>query len=127
MPKWDKPPARWGIASLYAIPLFLAVFTVTALFWRVPLWFAGLYLIMSAACFIAYAIDKAAAVAGRRRISEAALIFLGLAGGWPGAIIAQQVLRHKSSKAAFRSSFWGSVVMNVVLFIALNSPLVARL
>lgn len=127
MQKRDKSPTRWGIATFFAIPLFLVVFTVTGLLWQVPRWIAGLYLIMSAACFIAYAIDKAAAVTRRRRISEASLIFLGLAGGWPGAIIAQQALRHKSVKAEFRSKFWGSVVANIVLFIALNSPLVGRL
>lgn len=127
MQKRHNFPTRWGAATLFAIPLFLLVFTVMDMIWRVPYWIAGLYLIMSAACFIAYTIDKAAAVAGRRRISEATLIFLGLVGGWPGAIIAQQVLRHKSIKAEFRSSFWGSVVVNIVLFIAFNSPLAAKL
>lgn len=125
--KRDSSPASWGTATFFAIPLFLVVFVVTALLWRVPTWVAGLYLIASVICFIAYAADKSAAVAGRRRISENTLIFLGLAGGWPGAIIAQQVLRHKSIKAAFRAAFWGSVVVNVLLFIALNSPLVSTL
>ncbi len=127
MRKRNQSPASWGTATFIAIPLFLVVFVVTALVWRVPVWVAGLYLIMSVACFITYAVDKSAAVAGRRRISEDALIFFGLVGGWPGAIIAQQVLRHKSIKAEFRSSFWGSVVVNVVFFIALNSPIVSRL
>jgi uncharacterized membrane protein YsdA (DUF1294 family) len=48
---------------------------------------------------------------------------LGLAGGWPGAIVAQQIYRHKSNKAAFRSEFWRSVVVNVLAFVALCSPL----
>lgn len=127
MQKKQKSPAQRGMTTLFAIPLFLVVFTVTAFHWEVPRWMAGLYGIMSCVCFIAYAIDKAAAVAGRRRISEATLIFLGMTGGWPGAIIAQQVLRHKSTKQTFRASFWGSVVVNVVVFIAVNSPLIARL
>lgn len=127
MRKRDKSAASWGTATFFAIPLFLVVFVLTALVWRVPAWVAGWYLVVSAACFFAYAIDKSAAIAGRRRISEDILIFMGLVGGWPGAIIAQQVLRHKSIKAEFRSSFWGSVVVNVVLFIVLNSPVVSTL
>lgn len=123
----DPSPAQWGTATYFAIPLFLVLFTATAIVWRVPGWVALSYLAMSVICFIAYAIDKSAAVAGRRRISESSLIFLGLAGGWPGAIVAQQLLRHKSVKAEFRSAFWGSVLANVVLFVGLSSPLVSRL
>lgn len=121
--KRNKSPAQWGTATYFAIPLFLIVFTVAAIAWRVPRWVAVAYLVISVTCFIAYAIDKSAAVAGRRRIPESTLIFLGLIGGWPGAIVAQQLLRHKSIKTEFRSAFWGSVLINVVLFIGLTSPL----
>jgi uncharacterized membrane protein YsdA (DUF1294 family)/cold shock CspA family protein len=92
--------AQWGTASLFAIPAFAA----------------------SVVCFGAYVVDKSAAVAGNWRISESTLLFLGLAGGWPGAIVAQQVLRHKSNKASFRSAFWNTVVLNVVVFVGINSP-----
>jgi uncharacterized membrane protein YsdA (DUF1294 family) len=74
-------------------------------------------------CFAVYVHDKSAAVDGRWRVSERTLIVLGLAGGWPGAIVAQQIYRHKSNKAAFRSAFWGSVVLNVLAFVVLCSPL----
>jgi len=40
--------------------------------------------------------------------------------------VAQQVLRHKSSKAAFRAVCWGSVMLNVVAFVGLNTPLLLR-
>jgi len=50
---------------------------------------------------------------------------LGLAGGWPGAIVAQQVLRHKSNKVSFRSAFWVTVMLNALVFLALSSPLFA--
>ncbi|MFC7515942.1 DUF1294 domain-containing protein [Herbaspirillum sp. GCM10030257] len=126
-PNRDKSPAQWGAASYFAIPLFLVVFAVAAIVWRVPGWVALAYLAVSVICFITYAIDKSAAVAGRRRIPESTLIFLGLVGGWPGAIVAQQLLRHKSVKAEFRSAFWGSVLLNVVLFVGLSSPLFSKL
>ncbi len=116
-------PAQWGTASYFTIPLFLALYVVVSVAWHVPKWVAGLYFAASLVCFIAYAVDKSAARANRWRVSEDTLIFLGLAGGWPGAIVAQQVLRHKSNKRSFRSAFWGSVVMNVVGFLALSSPL----
>jgi uncharacterized membrane protein YsdA (DUF1294 family) len=113
---------RWGGASYLAIPLFGLLFLISAVAWRLPFWTAALYAVVSIVTFLAYAIDKAAAKAGRRRTPESTLLFLGLAGGWPGAIVAQQRLRHKSVKQAFRSAFWGTVVVNVALFLLLASP-----
>lgn len=118
----NSGPTQWGTASTFAIPAFAAVYLLLAWVWRVPHGFAALYAIASLVCFGAYAFDKSAAIAGRRRISEQTLLLLGLAGGWPGAILAQQTLRHKSSKASFRTAFWGTVVLNVAVFVALNSP-----
>jgi uncharacterized membrane protein YsdA (DUF1294 family) len=46
---------------------------------------------------------------------------LGLIGGWPGAIVAQQLLRHKTSKASFRLAFWATVVLNIAAFLLLVS------
>jgi len=122
-----RPPAQRGIASLFAIPAFVFLYVTLSVIWHVPAWFAALYLAASLACIVVYAVDKSAAVAGRRRVSENTLLALGLAGGWPGALIAQQALRHKSSKAAFRSAFWGTVVVNVAAFVAINSPFVSGL
>lgn len=118
-------PAQWGTASYFAIPGFLLLYLIVAILWRVPNWVAGLYLAASVVCFVVYVVDKSAAAAGQWRISENTLILLGLVGGWPGAIVAQQVYRHKSNKAAFRSVFWGSVVLNVLAFIAVSSPLLS--
>lgn len=123
-PRQNNNPAQWGTASLFAIPAFILVYFVVTLMWRVPGWFAALYVIASVICFGAYAADKSAAVAGNWRVAESTLLLFGLVGGWPGAIVAQQVLRHKSNKASFRSAFWGTVVLNVVAFIAVNSPFV---
>lgn len=113
----------WGAASTLAIPGFVLVYLAVALLWHVPAWAAGLYLVASAVCFLAYAIDKSAATAGRRRTPERTLLLLGLVGGWPGALLAQQLLRHKTRKTRFRAAFWATVALNVLTFVALLAPL----
>jgi uncharacterized membrane protein YsdA (DUF1294 family) len=71
------------------------------------------YLCASIVCFIVYARDKAAARQRARRTPERTLLLLGLAGGWPGAVLAQQWLRHKTVKVPFRYWFWLTVVLNL--------------
>ena len=115
-------PAQWGTASLFALPAFLLVYVVVAVIWGVPGWVAALYAAASVVCALVYAIDKSAAVAGRWRVQESTLHTLSLVGGWPGALVAQQVLRHKSNKATFRSVFWATVVANVAGFVFIHSP-----
>jgi uncharacterized membrane protein YsdA (DUF1294 family)/cold shock CspA family protein len=120
-------PVRWSVASVLAIPLFALVFIAVAVLWRVSAWVAVAYVALSVVCAIAYAADKSAALHGRWRSSEQSLLLLGLAGGWPGAIVAQQLFRHKTSKASFRSAFWGTVVINIAGFVLIHSPLVTAL
>lgn len=79
------------------------------------------YGVMSLATYAVYALDKSAARHRRRRVPERTLHLLALLGGWPGALLAQQFLRHKSAKASFRSAFWGTVLLNVGMFIAMSS------
>ncbi|WP_299263211.1 DUF1294 domain-containing protein [uncultured Psychrosphaera sp.] len=73
----------------------------------------GVYLVMSCITFIVYAIDKSAAKKGRWRTKESTLHLLSLAGGWPGAYFAQNILRHKSIKKPFKYIFWVTVLLNV--------------
>jgi uncharacterized membrane protein YsdA (DUF1294 family)/cold shock CspA family protein len=70
------------------------------------------YGVVSILTFLGYWLDKSAARRGQWRTKESSLLFLGLAGGWPGAVVAQRVLRHKSRKQSFQVAFWGTVVMN---------------
>ena len=114
--------AAWGGATLFVAPAFALLYLLLTLLWRVPHLVAGAYFALSVLCFVVYAADKSAAQAGGWRTQESTLLLLGLLGGWPGAILAQQLLRHKSSKASFRSAFWSTVVLNVGAFVALSSP-----
>jgi len=69
---------------------------------RLVLLIAAAYLVMSVATFAAFAFDKRAARRGRPRTPERVLHTLELLGGWPGALAAQRLLRHKSKKPAYR-------------------------
>ena len=71
------------------------------------------YLVMSLVAFIAYAVDKSAAVHGEWRTPESTLHTFELLGGWPGAWLAQRLLRHKSIKTSFRIVFFVMVVLNL--------------
>ncbi|WP_374341430.1 DUF1294 domain-containing protein [Azonexus sp.] len=108
-------------SALLPIPLFAALFAGLALAGRVPGRWALLYLVASAICFALYAIDKSAAVAGRRRTPERTLHFWALVGGWPGALLAQHALRHKSVKAGFRAVFRVTVAVNLAALFWLAS------
>lgn len=122
----DRPPveapAPWSPLSLVAIPAFLAVYVIAARTWAVsPIWIAA-YAVASIVTFFAYAFDKAAAVRKTWRTSEQTLHVLGFCCGWPGALLAQQTLRHKTSKVSFRVMFWFTVAANVAAFVAIHSP-----
>lgn len=64
----------------------------------------------SVLAFAAFAHDKRAAVRGERRTPEATLLMLAVVGGTPGAVAAQQLLRHKTRKEPFRSLLWAVAV-----------------
>ena len=81
-----------------------------------PGWVDALYVGASALCIAVYGIDKFAARRGGDRVPEAMLLSLGAIGGWPGAIVAQQLFRHKTAKRSFRLQFWATVVLNVAVF-----------
>jgi uncharacterized membrane protein YsdA (DUF1294 family) len=74
-----------------------------------------LYLAASAASIVIYAIDKSAARHGRWRARESTLHLLAVIGGWPGALLAQRLFRHKSRKPSFQATFLLTVVLNCAL------------
>jgi uncharacterized membrane protein YsdA (DUF1294 family) len=67
---------------------------------------------LSVLTFLVYWWDKSAAQKGSWRTPETTLHILSLCGGWPGALIAQQVLRHKTQKQPFRLILWITVLVN---------------
>jgi uncharacterized membrane protein YsdA (DUF1294 family) len=89
-------PVLWWFVKLGKLPALL--------FWG--------FVAMSSVAFILYGLDKWAAKREAQRTPESTLQFCALLGGWPGALLAQQVFRHKSSKRSFQIVFWFSVMLN---------------
>lgn len=79
---------------------------------KLPTAVIGLYAFMSLMAIAMYARDKSAARDRTRRTPENTLHLVAVFGGWPGALVAQDLFRHKSSKASFQVVFWLTVVVN---------------
>lgn len=103
--RWAVP---FAIASLFGI-------TVSAFFGALPVEIIGLYWLASALALVLYGWDKTSATRAVQRTPENTLLIVGLFGGWPGALLAQEFFRHKTAKASFQILFWISVIANAGL------------
>lgn len=112
----SRVAASGGKSSARGLPMLAVLFFVfvgaAALAGKLPLAVVGLYAGASLLAFVVYAWDKSAAQGGHWRTAESTLHMIALFGGWPGALLAQRVLRHKSSKASFQAMFWATVLIN---------------
>lgn len=116
-----SPSGYSRIPLLFAVVFSLGLVAIV-FFQRLPDLIPALYLSTSVAAFLAYGLDKAAARHNRWRIPENNLHLLALLGGWPGALAAQRVFRHKSAKASFQTLFWATVVLNCLALAWLLTP-----
>ena len=119
--------SRHTSSHLWLVPAFAAFYLLVQVRWPLPPLVWGGYMAMSLATFIVYFGDKRAACLGRARVSETTLHGLALACGWPGALLARQLLRHKSSKRHFRRIFGLTVALNILLFVLFATPLARSL
>jgi uncharacterized membrane protein YsdA (DUF1294 family)/cold shock CspA family protein len=112
----DRPriPGRDGAGWFVLSVIFLIFVAVSVVLDQLPIVVLALYVIASAVAFLVYAHDKSAAKKGQWRTNERTLHVLSLIGGWPGALIAQKLFRHKSKKPSFRILFWTTVVFNCI-------------
>lgn len=111
------------LVALAIVVIFSAALLLRDDRWTVPQWAVLLYGAASILCFLVYALDKAAARAGRWRAPERTLLGLGLIGGWPGGLLAQQMFRHKIRKPPFMRVFVGTVIANLVVLVLIATPL----
>jgi uncharacterized membrane protein YsdA (DUF1294 family)/cold shock CspA family protein len=108
--------------SIYLAVLFLGSISIAFFLNHIPKNLLFAYLGLSIVTFLAYWFDKSKAQRGAWRTQESTLHMFSLLGGWPGAAIAQQVLRHKSQKREFRTGFWFTAIINVGALAWLLSP-----
>lgn len=116
-------PRRPDAYGWLAILLFVFLYAALTVQWGVSPVAGVLYVIASVLTIAVYALDKYSAMRGKWRVSEATLLIFGLFCGWPGAVVAQLSIRHKSRKPSFRRAFWATVVLNVAAFVFWHSPL----
>lgn len=106
-------------APLIGIAGFALVLGLYARHDRLLPWLAGAYAVLAVLTLGLYAWDKRAAMQARSRIPEQTLHLLALAGGWPGAMLARPLFRHKTRKQPFAGIFWCTVLLNLMMVVAL--------
>ncbi|AGS65390.1 DUF1294 domain-containing protein [Salmonella enterica subsp. enterica] len=84
----------------------------------VAMWF----LLANVLTLAIYGIDKTAARKTWRRVPESTLLVFGVVGGWPGAIVGQQLFRHKTQKQPFKTYFIVSVIVSILVTVAIYRP-----
>ena len=111
---------RKGVSSaLSLVALYIGCLFVSAVVNRLSWLVLVLYFVASIVAFAVYAWDKSAARRGKWRTAESSLHLMGLLFGWPGALAAQRLLRHKSSKKEFLFVFWLTVFLNIAAVVYL--------
>ena len=113
---------RQLLFSLLFSGAFFAILGILVAMDELPIVIPGAYLILSAVAFALYKKDKSAAEWDEWRTPENTLHMISMLGGWPGALVAQNKLRHKSSKLSFRVVYWATVVINFGALAWLLSP-----
>ncbi|MGR4068641.1 DUF1294 domain-containing protein [Billgrantia sp. C5P2] len=111
-----SPLSRGLMLAFTIAAAFFALLAALSALGHMPMQLLAVYPLLSVITFAMYGIDKAAAGKGRRRTPEATLLFAGLIGGWPGALVAQRLFRHKTRKQPFQAMFWCGVVVNCAVF-----------
>lgn len=111
--------------ALATAALFFALLVGLLVLDKVPVIVLATYGLFSGVAYVMYGADKSAAAQGKWRTSESTLHTIALVGGWPGALIARRVFRHKTTKQPFRTFFWGTVIANclALAWFAYTAPL----
>jgi uncharacterized membrane protein YsdA (DUF1294 family)/cold shock CspA family protein len=107
------PRAGIAVPIAFAVSFLVALVGLGAAGQLEVSWLA-LYYGASTITFVVYARDKMIAQNGGWRISESRLHLMSLVGGWPGALIAQVLLRHKTRKPSFLIGYWFTVIVNCI-------------
>lgn len=82
------------------------------------LWLA----LINGATWMAFKVDKQAAIKGASRLPERTLLALALAGGTPAAFHARAALRHKTRKQPFSAMLYAIAGLQAVALLLLLTP-----
>jgi uncharacterized membrane protein YsdA (DUF1294 family) len=107
-----------GLGFLILICSWIAALWFGVVERRLPGWTPLVAIALNSGVFCAYWLDKYAAQKHQWRIKERTLHIMALLGGWPGAGLAQQILRHKSRKESFRQRFQLTVIAHWAAWLA---------
>ena len=101
--------------NIIILSIFFGALALLTFSGRLPVMVPIIYGALSMLALLFYGIDKWAAKNDMWRVSEAKLHILSLLGGWPGALLAQQIFKHKRSKSSFMRVYWVTVLVNLIL------------
>ena len=107
------PRAGGAVQITFAMSFLIALAALAVVGWLEMSWLA-LYYAASILTYGCYSWDKTAAENAGRRTRESTLHLMSLVGGWPGALIAQVLLRHKTRKPSFLVGYWLTVIVNCI-------------
>jgi uncharacterized membrane protein YsdA (DUF1294 family)/cold shock CspA family protein len=109
----ESPVSTLGVLTSLAVSLGFMIVVLGLVASRVaPIVVPVVYFVLSVVTFAAYGWDKYEAESGGWRTRESTLHAFSLAGGWPGALVAQNLFRHKNRKPSFQFAFWLTVAGN---------------
>lgn len=113
---WSKPPKGVDLHPTASDKDAMHIDPISESWTAALLLGAGaVLLVLNLVTVLVFAHDKRAARRGARRVPERTLHTLELLGGWPGSLVAQRLLRHKTAKASYRRAFRAIVGLHVVL------------
>jgi uncharacterized membrane protein YsdA (DUF1294 family)/cold shock CspA family protein len=112
-PTRQMPRSSVAVRVAFAIGFLMALAPLAVLGWIEMSWVA-VYYGASIITYRLYARDKKAAESAGWRTRESTLHLMSLIGGWPGGMLAQALLRHKTRKLPFLVGYWFTVVTNCI-------------
>ncbi|WP_154224638.1 DUF1294 domain-containing protein [Marinicella rhabdoformis] len=118
----EEVPLGSAMKAFLISLVFLVVIYILGVFNYLPMLLCWVYVLVSFVTFFFYGWDKLAAKKSWQRTPEFTLHWLSLLCGWPGAMYAQQLFRHKSYKPSFRRGFYITVFVNLIGLVYLLSP-----
>jgi uncharacterized membrane protein YsdA (DUF1294 family) len=102
---------------IYFITLFYVSIITLILTEKLHAFLLFYYLILGLLTYFIYKKDKKASHRSTWRVSEKTLHILSLLGGWTGAYLAQQTLRHKTQKRSFKVIFMLTIALNLIFLL----------